>query len=91
MNWTIISNEKEHKRALERLEEIFDSNPQDSTFKEAELLSMLIEKYENETEEPYDDADPIEYLKSKLNKYDLKRKDLALVLGGISMASEILN
>ena len=91
MNWTIISNENEHKRALERLEEIFDSNPQDSTFKEAELLSMLIEKYENEIEEPFSDPDPIEVLKSKLNQYDLKSKDLALILGGKSMASEILN
>ncbi len=41
MNWTIISNEKEYEKALNRLEKIFDSRPMDKTFKEAELLSML--------------------------------------------------
>jgi hypothetical protein len=41
MNWTIISTEGEYEKALARLENIFDSK--DTTFKEAELLTKLIE------------------------------------------------
>ena len=43
MNWTIISNEGEYEKALARLENIFDSTQKDTTFKEAKLLTMLIE------------------------------------------------
>ena len=65
MNWTISSTEKEYEKALDRLEVIFDSRPNDSTFKEAELLAMLIENYELEVEPAFPDADPIEVIQLK--------------------------
>ena len=46
MNWTIITDDKEYEKALDRLEQIFDSTLGDETYKEAELLSMLIENYD---------------------------------------------
>jgi len=91
MNWTIITNEKEHDRALERLEQIFDSSPDDPTFKEAELLVMLIENYELETEPAFPDPDPIEVIKSKMEQNNMLSKDLGKIIGGKSKASEILN
>jgi len=91
MNWTIISNEEEYKQALERLEHIFDSTPEDATFKEAELLTMLIENYELTIEPAFPDPDPIEVIKFKMEQRNMKSKDLAAIVGGKSKASEILN
>lgn len=91
MNWTIIKTEKEYEKALKRLEDIFDSQPMDSTFKEAELLVMLIEKYEIDTEPAFPEPDPIEVIKFRMEQNNLKNKDLAEIIGGKSKASEILN
>jgi len=91
MNWTIIKSEKEHENAINRLEEIFDSKPEDDTFKEAELLVMLIENYELETEPAFPNPDPIEIIKFKMEQNNLKNKDLAKIIGSKSKASEILN
>jgi HTH-type transcriptional regulator/antitoxin HigA len=91
MNWSIISNELEHKRALERLEVIFDSKPGDKTYKEAGLLVMLIENYETETEPIFPDPDPIEVIKDKMEQRNMRNKDLAEIVGSKSKASEILN
>jgi HTH-type transcriptional regulator/antitoxin HigA len=91
MNWTILSNENEYNKALNRLEDIFDSTSKDSTFKEAELLTMLIENYEAETEPAFPDPDPIEVIKFKMEQNNMRSKDLAEIVGGKSKASEILN
>jgi HTH-type transcriptional regulator/antitoxin HigA len=91
MNWTIISTEEEYEKALERLETIFDSTPKNATFKEAELLTMLIESYELETEPAFPDPDPIEVIKFKMEQNNMRNKDLAKIVGGKSKASEILN
>ena len=91
MNWTIISNKEEYEKALKRLDVIFDSTPKDKTFKEAELLAMLIENYETETESAFPDPDPIEVIKFKMEQNNLRNKDLAKIVGGKSKASEILN
>jgi HTH-type transcriptional regulator/antitoxin HigA len=91
MNWTIISNEEEYEKALARLELIFDSTPEDATFKEAELLTMLIENYELTIEPAFPDPDPIEVIKFKMEQRNMKSKDLAAIVGGKSKASEILN
>jgi HTH-type transcriptional regulator/antitoxin HigA len=91
MNWTIISTEQEYEQALERLEVIFDSTPEDQTFKEAELLAMLIENYELKVEPIFPDPDPIEVIKFKMEQNNMRSKDLAEIVGGKSKASEILN
>ncbi len=91
MNWTIIKNKKHYLKALDRLEEIFDSIKGDSTFDEAELLVMLIENYETETEPVFPEPDPIEVLKYEMDQKNFKNKDLAGIIGSKSKASEILN
>ena len=91
MNWTIISTEKEYDKALIRLEKIFDSTPKDKTFKEAELLVMLIENYETKNEPAFPDPDPIEVIKFKMEQNNLRNKDLGEIVGSKSKASEILN
>ncbi|MCK5370660.1 MAG: helix-turn-helix domain-containing protein [Cyclobacteriaceae bacterium] len=91
MNWTIIKTEKEYEKALKRLGKIFDSKLGDSTLKEAELLVMLIEKYETEIEPAFPEPDPIEAIKFRMEQNNLKNKDLAEIVGSKSKASEILN
>ncbi len=91
MNWTIIKTKKEHEIAINRLEQIFDSEPGEKTFEEAELLVMLIENYELESEPAFPNPDPIEVIKFKLEQNNLRSKDLAKIIGSKSKASEILN
>ncbi len=91
MNWTIIKTEKEHELALSRLEDIFDSKQDSKDFKEAELLVMLIENYELQSEPVFPNPDPIEVIKFKMEQNNLRNKDLAKIVGSKSKASEILN
>ena len=91
MNWAIIKNKDDYLKAIERLEEIFESKKGDSTFDEADLLVMLIEKYETETETAFPEPDPIEVIKFKMEQKNFRNKDLAEIVGGKSKASEILN
>jgi HTH-type transcriptional regulator/antitoxin HigA len=48
MQLKVIKTEKQYQEAIKRLEEIFDSKKGSKTADELELLSLLIEKYENE-------------------------------------------
>jgi len=91
MNWTIIKTAKEHELALNRLDEIFHSKQKDENFKEAELLVMLIEDFELQSEPAFPDPDPIEVIKFKMEQNNLRNKDLAKIVGSKSKASEILN
>jgi len=91
MNWKIIRTEEEYQTALGRLDEIFDSNKEDVHFDEAELLVMLIEKYEMETEPAFKNPDPIEVIKYKMESNELRNKDLVEIIGSKSKVSEVLN
>ncbi len=86
----IIKTEKEYQAALSRLEEIFDSKKDSKTADELELLSLLIEKYEDEIS-PIDLPDPIEAIKFRMDQLGYKQKDLAQAIGLKSRVSEILN
>ena len=48
MNIRSIKTEEDYYLALDRLEEIFDLEPNTKEGDELEILSILIEKYENE-------------------------------------------
>ena len=90
MKITPIHNEKNYQNALERLEEIFDSKKGTEQGDELEILSILIDKYENETF-PIGMPDPIEAIKFRMEQMGMKQKDLAEVVGFKSRVSEILN
>jgi len=85
-----IKTEKDYDRALERLELIFDASPNSKEGDEAEILSLLIENFENK-HYPIDSPDPIEAIKIRMEEMNLKQKDLVGVIGGKSRVSEILN
>jgi HTH-type transcriptional regulator/antitoxin HigA len=85
-----IKTEKDYERSLKRLELIFDANPNSTEGDEAEILSMLIDNYENKYY-PIESPDPIEAIKIRMEEMNLKQKDLVGVIGGKSRVSEILN
>ena len=90
MNIAPIKNEKDYQNALRRLEIIFDAKKGTEEGDELEILSILIDKYENENF-PIEMPDPIEAIKFRMEQIGMKQKDLAEVVGFKSRVSEILN
>ena len=90
MNITPIRNEKDYQKALDRLEVIFDAKKGSEQGDELEILSILIDQYENENF-LIGMPDPIEAIKFRMEQMGLKQKDLAELMGFKSRVSEILN
>ena len=85
-----IKSEHDYEKALERLEMIFDSPENTNKDDQADILSILIDNYENQYH-PIEAPDPIEAIKIRMEEMNLKQKDLVGVIGGKSRVSEILN
>ncbi|MFK7906679.1 MAG: type II toxin-antitoxin system HigA family antitoxin [Chitinophagales bacterium] len=85
-----IKTEQDYTEALERLEIIFDAPIDTIEGDEAEILSLLIENYENKYY-PIEAPDPIEAIKIRMEEMNMKQKDLVGIIGGKSRVSEILN
>lgn len=85
-----IKTEQDYEKALDRLDAIFDAAPDTKEGDEAEVLSMLIDNYEN-IYHPIEAPDPIEAIKIRMEEMNLKQKDLVGIIGGKSRVSEILN
>ena len=90
MNIKPIRNEKDYQNALKRLELIFDAKKGTVKGDELEILSILIDQYENESF-PIGMPDPIEAIKFRMEQMGMNQKDLADVVGFKSRVSEILN
>lgn len=78
-----IKTEKDYRDALVRLELIFDAPIDTQEGDEAEILSLLIENYENE-HYPIEAPDPIEAIKIRMEELNMRQKDLVGIIGGKS-------
>jgi HTH-type transcriptional regulator/antitoxin HigA len=85
-----IKTEKDYQESIKRLEVIFDAKKGTPEGDELEILSILIDKYENE-KFPIGFPDPIEAIKFRMEQMGYNQTDLAKVVGLKSRASEILN
>lgn len=85
-----IYNEKDYQLALQRLEVIFDAKKGSKSGDELEILSFLIDKYENENF-PIGLPDPIEAIKFRMEQMGLKQRDLVAMIGFKSRVSEVMN
>ena len=85
-----IKNDKDHEKALKRIYKLMGSKRNTSEGNELEVLSILVEKYEDE-HYPIGPPDPIEAIKFAMEHQQLKRKDLAKIIRHKSRVSEILN
>ena len=74
------------------MEALVDSNKKTKAVQdEIELLTLLIEKYDEE-HNTFDDADPIELLKSLMKDHKMKAVDLAKLLNvSEGLVSDMLN
>jgi HTH-type transcriptional regulator/antitoxin HigA len=88
-NWTVLKSENAYQEALKRLDEIFDVEPGSAEDKEADLLVLLIEKYEEENY-PIPDPDPVEAIKFIMEQKSLKQKDLIGIIGDKATVSKVL-
>jgi HTH-type transcriptional regulator/antitoxin HigA len=85
-----IKTKKNYQQALARLELIFEAKKNSKEADELEILSILIEKYEDE-HFSIGFPDPIEAIKFRMEQLGYNQTDLAKVVGLKSRASEILN
>ncbi|MFT4855849.1 MAG: HTH-type transcriptional regulator/antitoxin HigA [Algoriphagus sp.] len=85
-----IKSEQDYRKALERLDVIFDATIDSKEGDEAEILSLLIENYENE-HYAIEAPNPIEAIKIRMEELNIRQKDLVGIIGGKSRVSEIMN
>lgn len=90
MNIAPIRTEQDYQNALKRLSEIFEAKADSPEGEELEILSVLIEHYENK-HFPIELPDPVEAIKFRMEQMNLKQKDLASLIGFKSRVSEVLN
>lgn len=90
MDISPIRNEQDYKKALERLEVIFDAKQGTKEGDELEILAILIDNYESDNF-PIEMPDPISAINFRMEQMGLKQKDLVEMIGFKSRVSEIMN
>jgi len=90
MEIKVIKTKEDYAKSLKRLEEIFHAPIDSNEGDEAELLSILIEKYEDEYY-PIEVPDPIEAIKFRMEQMNMTKQELAEIIGYKSRVSEIFN
>jgi len=90
LKYTIIKTEKQYNEYCNILENLLE-RAGNKTTDEIELLTLLIEKWDNE-HNSFDELTPIELLKALMEENNLKAVDLAAILNlSKGTVSKILN
>ena len=94
MNAKILKTKQQYDEACERIYTLINSTkkaiePNSQEGEEIELLSLLVEKYEQE-HYPVEAPDPIEAIKFRMDQMNLRQVDIAPLLGGKTRVSEVL-
>ena len=84
-----IRNERDHERALLRVEALWAAPEGSKEHDELAVLAILIEAYERE-HFPIDMPDPIEAIKFRLEQQGAETSDLVGVIGGRTRVYEVL-
>ena len=95
MKTKILKTEQEYSATCDRIYELIHSTgnaiePDSPEGEEIEILSLLVEKYEQEHHH-MDAPDPIESIKFRMEQMNLKQRDVAPLFGGKTRVSEVLN
>jgi HTH-type transcriptional regulator/antitoxin HigA len=88
----ILKSEADYEAALARVESLIGLDPAEGTTEaeELELLSLLVEKYEDE-HYPVASPDPVEAIKFRMEQQGLTYADMVPFFGSKSKVSEVLN
>lgn len=95
MKTKILKTEQEYNEACERIYELIHSSENNIESnspegEEIELLSLLVEKYEQENYQ-MEAPSPIEAIKFRMEQMNLRQVDVAPLFGGKTRVSEVLN
>ncbi len=85
-----IKTENDYEDALAEIEQLFDAEPGTVKAERLEILTTLVEAYENQ-HYAIPLPDPVEAIKYFLESRGLTRRDLELYLGSRGRVSEVLN
>lgn len=84
-----IKTEKDYENALTEIEKLFDATPNTPQGDKLDILTTLVEAYENE-HYSIDFPDPIDAINYWIESRGLERKDLQPYIGSRARISEIL-
>ena len=90
MDITPIKTDADYKAALAETECLFDAAPGSTDGDRLEILTILVEAYE-EKHHPISPPDPIEAILYHMESRGLSRRDLEPFIGSRARVSEILN
>jgi HTH-type transcriptional regulator / antitoxin HigA len=90
MNIKPIRTENDLRRALVRIDTIIDAKKGSPEFDELEVLSTLVEAFENQHHE-IQPPDPVEAIKFRMEQQGLRNTDLVPIMGGKNRVSEVLS
>jgi len=85
-----VHDEASHEKALRRIEELWDAEPDTSAGAELDAIATLVDAYERRTF-PILPPDPIAAIEDRLDQLGWKRKDLESLIGSRARVSEVLN
>ena len=78
LKYTVIKGSEQYKKYCDTIEKLILRDHKE-TKDEIELLTLLIEKWDNE-HNTFDDSDPIELLKALMENHNLQAKDLVAIM-----------
>ena len=95
MKTKILKTDQEYKDACKRIYSLMHSSdspvePDSPEGEEIELLSLLVEKYEQDRF-PMEAPDPIDAIKFRMQQMNLRQTDIAPLFGGKTRVSEVVN
>lgn len=85
-----IKTEADYEAALQEIEELFEAKPGTAAGDRLEILSTLVEAYE-EQHYPIPTPDPIEAIRYYMESRGLSRRDLEPYVGSRARVSEVMN
>lgn len=85
-----IKNDRQLKKTIDRINELWGSKPNTVRGDELDILMLLVERYEDE-HFPIPESDPIEAIKFVMEQKGLEKKDLEPYIGKSGRVSEIIN
>jgi HTH-type transcriptional regulator / antitoxin HigA len=85
----VIKSDRDYEAALGRIEALMDSVPNTPDGEELDLLTTLVEIYE-QNRFPMDLPDPIDAIRFRMEQAALKQQDLVPYIGSRSKVSEVL-
>lgn len=95
MKTKLLKTEQEYNEACERIYTLIHSTenaivPDSAEGEEIQLLSLLVEKYEQE-HYPVEAPNPVDAIRFRMEQMHLKQVDVAPLFGGTTRVSEVLN